>query len=83
MVYKTYYLHNALRGVDFDTSTLNERFWFFGENGWETFSETEYLKFVNYSMGVMLVKLNGVNDDEFEFEGYITYYLEYLIHKDL
>ena len=83
MGYKTYYLHNALRGVDFDTSTLNERFWFFGVNGWETFSETEYLKFVNYSMGVMLVKLNGVNDDEFEFEDYLTYYLEYLIHKDL
>ena len=77
MKYGVYYLDDALRGVDFDTAELDERFWFLGENGWETFSITEYNKFKKYSMGVMLAKFNGVNDDEFDFEDYVTYYLEY------
>ena len=71
-----YYLNDALQGIDFDTSELDERFWFLGENGWETFSITEYNRFENYANGVLLIIQNHVDDYVYEFEDYITYYFE-------
>ena len=83
MTKEIYYLDDALQGVDFDTAELDEKFWFLGENGWETYSKTEYEKFENYASGVLLAIQNHVDDYGYEFEDYVTYYIEDLLQKYL
>ena len=83
MTKEIYYLDDALQGIDFDTATLDRKFWFRDENGWETYSKTEYEKIKNYSSGVLLAIQNHVDDYGYEFEDYVTYYLEDLLQKYL
>ena len=71
-----YYLDDALQGIDPDSVSLDEKFWFLGENGYETYSETEFNKIKNHASGVLLVIQNHVDDYGYEFEDYITYYFE-------
>ena len=83
MTKEIYYLHDALQGIDFDTDTLDSKFWFRSVDGWETFSKTEYEKIENYANGVLLANKNHVDDYGYEFEDYVTYYLEDLLQKYL
>ena len=83
MVKEIYYLDDALQGVDPDSVSLDEKFWFLGDEGYETYSKTEYEKIENYASGVLLVIQNHVDDYGYEFEDYVTYYLEDLLQKYL
>ena len=83
MTKEIYYLDEALQGVDFDIKSLDFRYWFTGDEGYETYSKTEYEKLENYASGALLVIQNHVDDYGYEFEDYIEYYLENLLQKYL
>ena len=79
-----YYLDDALQGIDFDIKSLDFRYWFTGDEGYETYSKIEYEKIKNYANCVLsLENQNHVDDYGYEFEDYISYYLDDLLQKYL
>ena len=83
MTKEIYYLDDALQGVDFDIKSLDFRYWFTGDEGYETYSKIEYEKIKNYANCVLLANKNHVDDYGYEFEDYVTYYIEDLLQKYL
>ena len=83
MTKEIYYLDDALQGIDFDIRLLDFRYWFTGDEGFETYSINEFYKIKNYASGVLLANQNQLDDYGYEFEDYVTYYLENLSQKYL
>ena len=84
MTKEIYYLDDGLQGVDPDSVSLDEKFWFLGDEGYETYSKIEYEKIKNYANCVLLLEnKNHVDDYGYEFEDYVTYYLDDLLQKYL
>ena len=83
MTKEIYYLDDALQGVDFDIKSLDFRYWFTGDEGYETYSKIEYEKIKNYADCLLLSNQNHVDHYGDEFEDYLTYYLENLKQKYL
>ena len=83
MTKEIYYLDDALQGVDFDIKLLDFKYWFTSDETFETYTKTEYEKIKNYANGVLLANQNQLDDYGYEFEDYVTYYLENLLQKYL